>query len=96
MPRLKACGQGSEAPAHLQLRHCAAATLRDGLDRLSKSGDAGVTDLVVRQVEFFALRQCPAGACRSEGSDTGVSNLIVAKGEKRALRHCPIGYSHVR
>ena len=41
------------------LRHCPAAALGDGLDRLSKSGDTGVTNLIAAKSKFLALQQRP-------------------------------------
>ena len=89
-PRLKACGQGSEAPAHLQLRQCAPGThVREGRE-------AGVADLVEGERELLALRQCPSPALGdgldrlSKHGDAGVTDLIFAKSESGALRQCPV------
>ena len=45
----------------LELRHCPTAAPRDGLDRLSKSGDAGVANLIEVKAKLLALRKRPPG-----------------------------------
>ena len=64
-----------------QLCHCPHATLGDGLDRLSKSSETGIADLIPRHVEHLALRQCPTGARLGQSRYASVANLVEAKRE---------------
>ena len=61
MSRLKAWGQGTVAPAHLQLRQCPTAALTGGLDGLSESSDANIANAVAIKPECAAVRHGPDG-----------------------------------
>ena len=79
MPCLKAWDQGSEAPAHLQLRQCPnGAGIREGRA-------TGVADLIPVKTEMGAVCHCPTAAFGdgrdrpSERGDASVADLIRVK-----------------
>ena len=49
MPRLNAGGQGSEAPAHRQLRHCPAGA------RLAEGLNPGISNVVAVEPQFLCI-----------------------------------------
>ena len=53
MPRIKAWGQGSEAPAHLQLRHCPTGA------GVGESRYTSVADLVSVEVKVLRTARMP-------------------------------------
>ena len=75
MPRLKACGQGSEAPAHRQLRQCPTGKgTRERLEPL-------VSDLVFVKVEACELRQGATGTGVRESRCACIRDLVAVEVE---------------
>ena len=60
-----------------ELRQCPHAALGDRLDRLRKSTDASIADLIVAKLEITELRQRPTGASLGQSRYASVANLVV-------------------
>ena len=61
------------------MRHCPAAALTGGLDGLSESSHAIVTDLVHGQVEKGHIRHRPIDSRLGKGLNARVADIIVVK-----------------
>ena len=76
MPRLKARGQGTGAPGHLQLVQRPAGTGR------SEGRDADVADRLLAEQERLELWERPAGTCVGKNHELVITDLLLLKGSK--------------
>ena len=90
MPSLRAWGQGSEAPAYLQLVQRPAGIICRWLDCLSKGVEACIADAVRGKVQPSQLRQGPLGHSAREGLHPNVTDLIVVQVELLELWERPL------
>ena len=81
MPRFEAWGQGSGAPAHLQLVQGPTGTGR------SEGGEAHIANLITAQADVGAISQRPVPKRRGESGDSLVPNLFLGEAKQGQIEN---------